>query len=201
MSGNLATQSQLLQIFSSSEPPGGITPASLQSFVVSTPALFANVGQLRNFTGTPGLQANLQGKVFPGDGLQGVFYWQVGSYTDDGLNIIVPSGASGAWIRSTPGGATNSPGILGSISLLRSNSSSLISSLQYIQGYYTSGDGGEGFFWRNTADTTSTDNGGTIIIDGSGIRWYREFSGRLQQNNSAPRETAPQTIRLPCKIS
>lgn len=33
-----------------------------------------------------------------------------------------------------------------------------------------------GFFRRNDADTTSADNGGTIIVDASGRRWFREFS-------------------------
>lgn len=47
----------------------------------------------------------------------------------------------------------------------------------YVIGYRTGADGGEGPFWYNASDTTSSDNGGTIIVDTSGRRWYRESSG------------------------
>ena len=36
-----------------------------------------------------------------------------------------------------------------------------------------------GFFQRDDADTISADNGGTIIVDASGRRWKRLFSGSL----------------------
>ena len=45
----------------------------------------------------------------------------------------------------------------------------------YLQGYTTPGDGGEGMFWYNPADTTSPDNGGTIIVGTGGARWYRQW--------------------------
>lgn len=38
-------------------------------------------------------------------------------------------------------------------------------------GYYASGDGGGGTFWYDATDSTSTDNGGTILVDASGRRW------------------------------
>jgi hypothetical protein len=47
----------------------------------------------------------------------------------------------------------------------------------YLQGYYALGDGGQGMFVYNPGDTTSADNGGTIIVDAAGHRWYRDFSG------------------------
>jgi len=34
-----------------------------------------------------------------------------------------------------------------------------------------------GTFWRDASDTTSADNGGTIIVDASGRRWKRLFDG------------------------
>lgn len=40
-------------------------------------------------------------------------------------------------------------------------------------------DGIKGTFVRDTADATSTDNGGTVIIDGAGRRWKRIFSGEV----------------------
>lgn len=39
------------------------------------------------------------------------------------------------------------------------------------------GDGGHGTFYLNTADTTSIDNDGTILVDASGRRWVRDYTG------------------------
>jgi hypothetical protein len=48
----------------------------------------------------------------------------------------------------------------------------------FVQGYASTADGGEGTFVYNPADTASADNGGTIIIDASGVhRYYRETNG------------------------
>ncbi|HEY4355963.1 MAG TPA: hypothetical protein VGN16_09465 [Acidobacteriaceae bacterium] len=59
-----------------------------------------NLSQLAAFVGLPGIQVFVRGFSVPGDGGQGVFYWAVGNYTNDGVNTIVPSGAaSGAWLR------------------------------------------------------------------------------------------------------
>lgn len=40
-------------------------------------------------------------------------------------------------------------------------------------------DGAAGQFRVNASDTTSADNGGTILVDASGRRWYRNFVGRI----------------------
>ena len=57
--------------------------------------------QLRAFVGTTGMEVALQGVTAPGDGWAGSFFWNVGSFTDDGYNTIVPPAATGrgAWIR------------------------------------------------------------------------------------------------------
>ena len=57
--------------------------------------------QLRAFVGTTGMEVALQGVTAPGDGWAGNFIWNVGSFTDDGYNTIVPPAAArqGAWIR------------------------------------------------------------------------------------------------------
>jgi hypothetical protein len=47
----------------------------------------------------------------------------------------------------------------------------------WMQGYNTPGDGGGGAFVYVASDTTSTDNGGTIII-ATGSRYYREREGQ-----------------------
>lgn len=40
-------------------------------------------------------------------------------------------------------------------------------------------DGGFGFFEVDTSDTTSTDNGGTILVDTTGRRWKRQYDGSV----------------------
>lgn len=46
-----------------------------------------------------------------------------------------------------------------------------------VAAYIVGGIVGGGLFIYNSSDTTSADNGGTIIVDAAGNRWYREFSG------------------------
>lgn len=65
--------------------------------------------------------------------------------------------------------------LIATIAALRANTTALVQI--YVQGYYADGDGGEGPFWYNSADTTSADNGGTIIVDASSRRWYRDTGG------------------------
>ena len=50
-------------------------------------------------------------------------------------------------------------------------------SLCYVWGYSFVADGGGGWFTYDPAETTTADNGGTIIVDASGRRWYRQING------------------------
>ena len=49
----------------------------------------------------------------------------------------------------------------------------------YVQCHTTKLDGGAGIFRVDSADTTSADNGGTVLMDASGRRWKREYSGAV----------------------
>lgn len=62
------------------------------------------------------------------------------------------------------------------VAQLRANLSTLPTVI-YLAGYTTGGDGGEGPFWNDTSDTTSADNGGTILVDANGARWHRLREG------------------------
>lgn len=62
------------------------------------------------------------------------------------------------------------------IASLRLNVSTSTSNV-WVMGYYSLSDGGEGMFTLNASDTTSSDNGGTIIVDAGGNRWYRDLQG------------------------
>jgi hypothetical protein len=66
--------------------------------------------QLRNFVGISGMAVMLQGISAPGDGGAGLFYWNLGTYTDNNSSVIVPPGAvgQGAWLRSPLGNADTS---------------------------------------------------------------------------------------------
>jgi hypothetical protein len=63
--------------------------------------------------------------------------------------------------------------IITNISALRALTASTTATSVFVSGYYTVADGGGGLFVRNTTDTSSTDNGGTRIIDAAGRRWFR----------------------------
>lgn len=63
---------------------------------------------------------------------------------------------------------------LPNIAALRSNTNT--QSSLYILGNSTAADGGQGVFTFNPTDTTSPDNGITIIVDAVGHRWYRSSS-------------------------
>ena len=70
----------------------------------------------------------------------------------------------------------NLPVLVPNISNLRS----LVSAVPalYLEGYYSLADGGEGNFLYVPTDTSSADNGGTIIVDASGHRYYRCTNGQ-----------------------
>lgn len=40
-------------------------------------------------------------------------------------------------------------------------------------------DGGEGYFYLDSADTTTTDDGGVVLVDSSGRRWKRSYDGAI----------------------
>lgn len=60
---------------------------------------------------------------------------------------------------------------------LRSYSGSL--NYVHVRGRSSAGDGGQGFFYRDNADTSSADNDGTVIVSESGVRWKRKFERLL----------------------
>ena len=135
--------------------------------------------QIRSFTGLSGMNVWMLGFAVPNDGGQGMFYWNASAIQadDGGVTTIQPNGALyGRWIRqdATAGAAA----LVTNIASLRAATSRTFSAaVAYVEGYYTGADGGEGMFWYASTDTSSADNGGTIIVDASNRRWYRETGG------------------------
>jgi hypothetical protein len=148
--------------------PLAVSGDQLNTFVQSCD----NVTQMRALAGTGGMTIAARGAVSADDGLAGDFYWNsTATGPDDGVNVIVPTGsAQGAWVRLALPDVTT----ITNIASLRALAALWSQPLVYVTGYYSTGDGGEGYFWLNAADTTSADNGGTIIRDTAGRRWYRQ---------------------------
>lgn len=95
------------------------------------------------------------------------------------FNPDIPSGVvlgAPTYSPTAPPGATITGliGALPNIATLRALTGTPTYNDYYLAGYYSVADGGEGGFAFNAADTTSADDGGSIIVDASGNRWYRE---------------------------
>ena len=72
--------------------------------------------------------------------------------------------AGSNWIRA------NQPVVVTNVTALRALDKTEIS-YAVTKGYYTAGDGGAGEYWYDSSDTTSTDNGGSVIVGSDGGRW------------------------------
>lgn len=49
----------------------------------------------------------------------------------------------------------------------------------FVTGYYAAGDGGGTPYWYDSTDTTSADNGGTVIVADDGARWKPVYGIRI----------------------
>lgn len=78
----------------------------------------------------------------------------------------------------------NGVATLQNISALKSYTDYVNDKVIYVKGYYSAGDGGEGFFVYKSAETLA-DNDGVIIkpttVSGNG-RWIRQYSGYINVN-------------------
>jgi hypothetical protein len=154
---------------------GVVTDDNYNTFVEGG-ALLAN---LRTFTGLQNMTVVMIGTNTPGDGGQGIFYWNTSSTTSDdsGATCIAPYGVLvGRWLRIISQPVNGNVANVLNIAALRALTT-IIAPAVWVDGYYAGADGGEGMFWYNSSDNTSSDNGGTIIVDGAGHRWYRETQG------------------------
>jgi hypothetical protein len=87
----------------------------------------------------------------------------------EGLN---PNGCSGG------GGSSSEAGVL--FSALSTLFPATPTSIQYVNGYFSVGDGGQGSFLWNAASTTAPDGGTIVKVTGIAVgRWQRIYSGPL----------------------
>lgn len=69
--------------------------------------------------------------------------------------------------------------VVGSIAELRLLLSGSASKHAFVLGYYQAGDGGGGAYRLDAADTTTADNGGTVIVAADGGRWKLVNNGSV----------------------
>lgn len=69
--------------------------------------------------------------------------------------------------------------IVNSVAELRALLKTSASKYAFVNGYYAAGDGGGGQYYLDASDTTSADNGGTIIVAVDGARWKLSTTSAL----------------------
>ena len=75
--------------------------------------------------------------------------------------------------------AIDGAGMIGSMSYAQLRAYSGAQTTANVWGIANVRDGAAGTFKVNVSDTTSADNGGTILVDTTGRRWYRVFTGTI----------------------
>lgn len=151
-------------------PSGEPIPGALLDFFVSPGTTRATTYADVNLT-TP----NTNPVVADGDGVfPSIFldprttYRVVLSYPSDGINPPVQIWSADPVLASY--------GSVLNYAALRADSSTI--SPVFVAGALVAGDGGQGWFFLDPNDTTSVDNGGTVIVSGSS-RWYRQYTGGI----------------------
>jgi hypothetical protein len=69
--------------------------------------------------------------------------------------------------------------VIDSIAALRALAKTSPSQFAFVTGYYTLGDGGGGAYYLDSADISSADNGGSLIVATDGARWKMVRSAPL----------------------
>ena len=93
--------------------------------------------------------------------------------------LSLGQGGTGATTAAGIAGAISANFYVATIAALRALTSATTATTASVSGYAAPADGGGGIFVVNANDTASADNGGTIIVDAAGRRWYRIYSGAL----------------------
>ncbi len=100
----------------------------------------------------------------------GNLIWDQVTQDVSGLTVGIAQGGTG--------GTTGAPLLIASVAALRALAGAALPVL-YLRGWATDGDGGEGFFRYDASDTTSPDNGGTVLVDAAGHRYKRALGGQM----------------------
>lgn len=68
--------------------------------------------------------------------------------------------------------------VVGSVAEIRTLSKSAVSKSAFATGYYAAGDGGGGSYTLDGSDTTTADDGGSVLVASDGGRWKLQFTQR-----------------------
>ncbi|QDX22549.1 hypothetical protein FP568_15660 [Pandoraea pnomenusa] len=110
------------------------------------------------------------------DALGNTIYDQLTDSPISSASLSNTTGSGGTSLIGFNGGTladylkNNSSCVVPSIATLRSLDSTLFTKA-FVLGYYAAGDGGGGEYFVDSADTSSLDNGGTIIVAADSARW------------------------------
>lgn len=150
-------------------------PYAQLGFTIGTNSIGTISAEAFNGASPAGLIFDINGVQygFPGPGNGNV----VGPGTAVANDVVLFNGPTGTVVKDS-----GIPGVglmisVPTIAALRLATATTLPVNQcFILGYRSNADGGGGAFCYIPADTTSADNGGTIIVDAGGRRWYRETS-------------------------
>jgi hypothetical protein len=151
--------------------PNGYTQFGISVAQTGTITLYAE-----SYNGAPPavLNFNINGLVYP-FALSGNVTGPSSSVNGD---LVSFSGTTGVLIADA---GINVTGITISVATIAALRAAMTSSLPqqqvFVLGYAAFLDGGQGAFYVDASDVVSADNGGTIIVDVSGRRWYRQTGG------------------------
>jgi hypothetical protein len=90
--------------------------------------------------------------------------------------LSVAQGGTGETTVAGIAGAISATFYVATIADLRALTSATTATTASVSGYATAADGGGGIFVVDAADTTSADNGGTIIVDAASRRWKLQYA-------------------------
>lgn len=99
-------------------------------------------------------------------------YPQATSLLSSDAFVIDRAGSGTRYIEASDLDITSAQQIVATIAAL-STATPANGGLAFVLGYLSNGDGGEGQFWYDASDTTTADNGGTVIVATRGVRWKR----------------------------
>ncbi|WP_242514495.1 hypothetical protein [Enterobacter cloacae] len=124
------------------------------------------------------------------DTTDGEYYRWDGSFLPAGK--VVPSGSTpsstggtgiGAWISVGDSalrsmlGHTDGESLVGGATYAQIRASNVTGNQIKCLGRSSNRDGGEGWFFLDSADTTTADDDGTVLVDSVGRRWKRSYDG------------------------
>ena len=94
-------------------------------------------------------------------------------------DLVAWNGSAGTLVKDSAIALTSLSPSVASVAALRAATATTLPTNQcFVVGYYAGSDGGGGFYWYNSTESVSADNGGSIIVDASNRRWYLDNFSR-----------------------